>query len=197
MNPNLTSYTHATTRLPPARYDRPPSAVFLRTRRYDPAPVTDSHQGARSSGASESHLSTTPPLTTADPSATATSAATTLVASSSPDATEGTADHFSAPAPPAADDDTTATAASTTATPAVPPPLHVSVGAKDGTPAASSSPNVALGTTDGVTAAAASTADTGLDVDTDHPVPVVTAPPRAEYISPFLLHIRQSTTGSY
>ena len=81
---------------------RPPSAVFLRTR-YDPAPDTDSHQGARTGGASESHFSTTPPLTTADPSATATSAATTFVASSSPDATEGSADHFSAPAPPAAE----------------------------------------------------------------------------------------------
>ena len=101
----------------------------------------------------------------------------TLVASSSPDATEGSADHFSAPAPPAADD-TTVTAPSTTETPTAPPPLHVLVGAKDGTLAASSSPGVALDTADGVTAAAASTstANTGLDIDTD-PVPGVIAPP--------------------
>ena len=96
---------------------RPPSAVFLRTR-YDPAPDTDSHQGARTGGASESHFSTTPSLTTADPSATAASATTTFVASSSPGATEGSADHFSAPAPPTADN-TTATGASTTEAPAV------------------------------------------------------------------------------
>ena len=98
-----------------------------------------------------------------------------MVASSSPDATEGTADHFSAPAPPAADD-TTATVPSTTETPTAPPPLHVPAGAKGGTPAASSSPGMARGTADGVTAAAASTANAGLDIDTD-PVPEFIAPP--------------------
>ena len=203
----LTSYTHATIRfLPPTpieelvlvatsasnlshtHYDpafagaaaaaRPPSAVFLRAR-YDPAPDTGSHHGARTGGASESHLSATPPLTTADPSATATSAATTLVASSSPDATEGSADHFSAPAPPAARD-ITATDASTTETPTAPPPppFHVPDGDTDGALAASASPGGALGTADGVTADAASAAETGTDVDTD-PVPAVTAPPTA------------------
>ena len=159
---NLISYTHVTTRLPlsavAAAKARPPSAFFLCTR-YDPASVTDSHHGARTDGASESHFPTTPPLTTADPLATATSAATSLVTSSSPDATENTADHSSAPTPPAADD-TTATAPPITETPTFPPPLHVPVGAKDGTPAASSSPDVALGTADGVMAAAASAAET-------------------------------------
>ena len=189
---------------------RPPSAVFLRTR-YDPAPDTDSHQGARTGGASESHFSTTPSLTTADPSATAASAATTFVASSSPDATEGSADHFSAPAPPAAEN-TTTTDASTTETPTSPPPppFYVHEGAKDGALAASSSPGVALGATDGATAAAASScldvavgtnadgptadvasaADDDMGVDTG-PVPAVTAPPNAGHISSFLLHIRR------
>ena len=137
---------------------------------------TGSHQGARAAGAFESHFSTTPSLTTADPSATATSAATTFVASSSPDATEGSADHFSAPAPPAARD-TTATGASTTETPAVPPlpPFHVPADAADAAPAASSSPGVALGADDGVTAVAAFAAGTCIDVDTDL-IPTVVAP---------------------
>ena len=100
-----------------------------------------------------------------------------MVASSSPDAIKGTADHFSAPAPPAADD-TAATDASTTTTetPTVPPPFHVHEGVKDGALAASTSPGVALDTADGVTAAAASTANAGLDIDTD-PVPEFIAPP--------------------
>ena len=50
-------------------------------------------------------------------------------------------------------------------------------------------------TAGGVTAAAASATETDPDVEMD-PVPAVTAPPTAEHISPFLLHIRQSTTGS-
>ena len=109
--------------------------------------------------------------------AMATSAATTLVASSSPDATEGSADHFSAPAPPAARD-TTATGASTTETPTAPPPspFHVPAGAKDGALAASSSPDATVGIAHGATAAAASSAaDTGMGVDTD-PIPAVIAP---------------------
>ena len=163
---------------------RPLSAVFLRTR-HDPAPDTGSHQGARTGGAPDSHLSTTPPLTTADPSATATSAATTFVASSSPDANEGSADHFSAPAPPATRD-TTATDEPTTETPTVPPPppFHVPEGAKDDALAASSPPGVALNAADGVTAAATSATDTD-------PVPAVTAPPIAEHISSFLLYTRR------
>ena len=65
------------------------------------------------------------------------------------------------------------------------------MGANDGTPAASSSPDVALGTADGVTAATASAAQTDPDVEMD-PVSTVTAPPTAEHISPFLLHVHQS-----
>ena len=103
-------------------------------------------------------------------SATATSAATTFVASPSPDATGGSADHFSAPAPPTVRD-TTATDASTTETPTVPPlpPFHVPAGANDGTPAASSSPGVALGVADGVMAVAASATEADLDVETAPP----------------------------
>ena len=116
-------------------------------------------------GASESHLSATPARTTADPSATVAPVATTLVASSSPEVTEGSTGHFSAPAPPAPGDATT-TDASATGTSAAPPPppFHVPAGAKDGAPAASSSPGVALGTADGVTAVAASATDADLDV---------------------------------
>ena len=69
--------------------------------------------------------------------------------------TEGSTDHFSAPAPPAPGD-TTATDAPATETSAAPPPpsFHVPEGAKDGAPAASSSPGVALGTANRVTAVA-------------------------------------------
>ena len=85
----------------------------------------------------------------------------------------GSASHFSATAPPAADD-ATATAASAAAT-----------------LAASSSPGVTVGTTDGATGNAATAARTGMDIDTD-PVPATTAHPTAEHICPFLLHIRRS-----
>ena len=47
-----------------------------------------------------------------------------------------------------------------------------------------------MGTADGATAASASATDTGADVDTD-PTPAATAPPTAERISSFLLHIRR------
>ena len=47
-----------------------------------------------------------------------------------------------------------------------------------------------VGTADGATAAAASAVDEGVDVDTD-PDPAATAPPAAEHISSFLLHIRR------
>ena len=57
------------------------------------------------------------------------------------------------------------------------------------------SPGVALDTADGATAAAASATETDPDVEMD-PIPAVAAPPTAEHLSPFLLHIRQSTTGS-
>ena len=97
----------------------------------------------------------------------------TFLASPSPDATGGSADHFSTPAPPAARD-TTTTDESTSETPTAPPPLpfHVPEDANDGALAASVSPNVVLGT------------------DTD-PVPAETAPPTAEHISSFLLHTRR------
>ena len=44
--------------------------------------------------------------------------------------------------------------------------------------------------TDGERRNAASAADTGMDIDTD-PSPAVIAPPTAEHISPFLLHVRR------
>ena len=53
--------------------------------------------------------------------------------------------------------------------------------------AASPSPDVAE---EDATATAASAADSGMDFDMDS-VPAATAPPTAEHISPFLLHIRQ------
>ena len=56
--------------------------------------------------------------------------------------------------------------------------------------AASSSPDVTVGTADGAAAAAASAAGTGMDVDTD-PIQAATAPPTAEHIYFFLLHIRR------
>ena len=85
---------------------------------------------------------------------------------------DDSASHFSATALPTADD-ATVTAAFAAAT-----------------PAAFSSPDVTVGTADGATAAAASAADTGMGVDTD-PSPAVTAPPTAEHVSSFLLHIRR------
>ena len=97
----------------------------------------------------------------------------TFVASPSPDATGGSADHFSTPAPPAARDTTTTDeSTSETSTAPPPPPFHVPEDANDGALAASVSPNVVLGT------------------DTD-PVPAETAPPTAEHISSFLLHTRR------
>ena len=142
----------------------PSSAVLLRAQ-YDPASDTVPHHRARVGGASESHLSATQARTTADPSATVAPVATTLVASSSPEVTEGSTGHFSTPVPPAPGDATT-TDASATGTSAVPPPppFHVPADAVDTAPAASSSPGVALGAADGVTAVAASATETDPDV---------------------------------
>ena len=134
----------------------PSSAVLLRAQ-YDPASDTVLHHGARAGGASESHLSATPARTTADPSATVAPVATTLVASSSPEVTEGSTGHFSTPVPPASGDATT-TDASATGTSAAPPPppFHVPEGAKDGAPATSSSPDATVGIAHGATAVATS-----------------------------------------
>jgi len=154
----------------------PSSAVLLRAQ-YDPASGTVLHHRARVGGASESHLSATQARTTADPSATvAHDVATTLVASPSPEVTEGSTGHLSTPVPPAPGDATT-TDASATGTSAAPPPppFHVPADAVDAAPAASSSPGVALGAADGVTAVAASATDTCIDVDTDL-IPAVVAP---------------------
>ena len=57
-----------------------------------------------------------------------------------------------------------------------------------------SSPDVAVDTVDSATAAAASATGTDMDVDTD-PSPPVVAPPTAEHISFFLLHIRRQAAG--
>ena len=54
----------------------------------------------------------------------------------------------------------------------------------------SPSPDVTVDTADGATATAAPATDTGVDVDTD-PSPTTTAPPTAEHISSFLLHMRR------
>ena len=153
----------------------PSSAVLLRAQ-YDPASDTVLHHRARVGGASESHLSATQARTTADPSATVAPVATTLVASSSPEVTEGSTGHFSTPVPPAPGDATT-TDASATGTSAAPPPppFHVPADAEDAAPAASSSPGVALGAADGVTAVAASAADTGMML-TRISIPAVVAP---------------------
>ena len=87
---------------------------------------------------------------------------------------DDSASHFSVSAPPAADDATSMTTSAAT------------------TLAASSSPDVAVSTTGDATAMAASAVDTGMDVHTD-PSPAVIAPPTAEHVSSFLLHIRRRT----
>ena len=59
--------------------------------------------------------------------------------------------------------------------------------------AAPPSPAEAVSTADGATATAASAVDTGMDVDTV-PSPARVAPPTAEHVSSFLLHIRRRAT---